>query len=229
MTKVVTGNDIIDISRISVTAARLAIVSVIAALLFFVSLHILSPEFDLSWRMVSEYAGGNYSWVLSLMFVSWALGTWALAFAIRSQVRTRAAKIGYVLLIITGIGELLASMFDITSPVHALTDVIGAGFLPIAAILISVSLGRMQAWFAARKLLLWTASLTLLSVVLLIVTLIIEAVTYQNVVGSLPSQVPKSLPPGVIGVSGWANRFLVVTYCAWIILVAWQAIRVRGH
>jgi hypothetical protein len=48
--------------------------------------------------MVSEYANGQYGWVLSLMFASWALSSWALVFAIRLQARTIAGRIGLVLL-----------------------------------------------------------------------------------------------------------------------------------
>jgi hypothetical protein len=33
----------------------------------------------------------------------------------------------------------------------------------------------------------------------------------------------------VIGLVGWANRLLVVTYCAWVITVAWQAIVLHGR
>ncbi len=39
-------------SKIEVTGARLSIATVAAALLLLVSLHVLSPEFDPSWRMV---------------------------------------------------------------------------------------------------------------------------------------------------------------------------------
>ncbi|MBV8068249.1 MAG: DUF998 domain-containing protein [Candidatus Eremiobacteraeota bacterium] len=44
--------------------------------------HVLSPEFDPSWRVVSEYADGRYAWVLTLMFALCAFGTWALAYAV---------------------------------------------------------------------------------------------------------------------------------------------------
>jgi len=60
-----------DTARISLPAAGLAIVAATAALLLLASLHVLSPEFDPSWRMVSEYANGHYGWVLSLMFAAW--------------------------------------------------------------------------------------------------------------------------------------------------------------
>lgn len=72
--------------------ARLAIAAAAATLLLLAGLHVLSPELDPSWRMVSEYANGRYGWVLSLMFVSWALSSWALAFAMWSHVKTAAGK-----------------------------------------------------------------------------------------------------------------------------------------
>jgi hypothetical protein len=51
---------------ISAPAAWLAIAASAATLLLLASLHFLSPEFDPSWRMVSEYAFGHFGPVLSL-------------------------------------------------------------------------------------------------------------------------------------------------------------------
>ena len=102
------------------TAARLSLAAAIATLLTLAVLHLLSPEFDPSWRMVSEYANGGYGWVLSLMFASWAVSSWALAFAIWPQVGTRAGKIGLFFLIAAGIGEAMASVFDINHSLHDL-------------------------------------------------------------------------------------------------------------
>ena len=213
---------------ISKPAAYLAIAVSAAVLLLLASLHVLSPEFDPSWRMVSEYANGQYGWVLSLMFASWAVSSWALAFAIWSQVGTRAGKIGLFFLIAAGIGEAMASVFDINHALHGLAGMIGIGSLPVAAMLISVSLGRTQAWTAAKKSLLSTANLTWISVVLLIVSFIIMIVTYTQAGGDMnTTEVPTSLPTGVIALVGWTNRFLIGAYCAWVITVAWQALRVR--
>jgi hypothetical protein len=60
-------------SRIAKPAALLAIALTVIALLLLASLHLLSPEFAPSWRMISEYALGHYGWVLSLMFLSMGL------------------------------------------------------------------------------------------------------------------------------------------------------------
>jgi protein-S-isoprenylcysteine O-methyltransferase Ste14 len=90
--------------RISVPTAQLAIGAAAAVVLLLASLHVLSPEFDPCWRVVSEYANGNYGWVLSLMFAAGALSNWALGFAVWPQVHSRSGRTGLILLIISGIG-----------------------------------------------------------------------------------------------------------------------------
>lgn len=217
----------------SVAGARIAAGSAVATLLLLASLHILSPEFDPSWRMVSEYANGNYGWVLSLMFGAWALSSWALGLALWSKVESRAGKIGVCFLMTSGVGEAMASVFDINHPLHDVAGAIGVLSLPVAAMLISVPLSRTQPWFAARNELLWTANLTWVSVVLMVVSLIALGVTFTHAGGHVPANgkaLPPGavLPPGAIAVVGYANRMLVVTYCLWVMIVAWQAIRFWG-
>ena len=214
-------------TEISLPMARWAIATSAAVLLLLASLHMLSPEFNPSWRMVSEYANGQYGWVLSLMFASWAVSSWVLVFMIRSQVKTVAGRIGLLFLIAAGVGEAMASVFDINHPLHGLASIIGVGSLPIAAMLISISLGRTQAWSFAKKALLWTAKLTWISVVLLAASFVLMIVTFTQSGAPLPAEPPTTLPPGVIGLVGWANRFLIVAYCVWVIAVAWQAIKVH--
>jgi hypothetical protein len=207
-------------------AASLAIVAAGAALLLLAGLHILSPEFDPSWRVVSEYANGRYGWLLSLMFASWAVSSFALAFAIRSRVRTRGGRIGLGFLVLAGVGQAMAAVFDINHPLHDLAGVLGIGGLPVAAMLISVSLIRTKPWFASRKALLWTANLTWVSVVLMAATFAIMIATYLSAGGDMTAKVVTALPPGVLGLVGWTNRLLIVAYCAWVITVAWQARRI---
>jgi hypothetical protein len=100
-----------DIPEIEAIGALLAMVAAAATLLLLISLHILSPEFDPSFRMVSEYALGRDAWVLSLMFLAWGMSSWALALAIWSQVKTKAGKVGLWFLVIAGLGEAMASIF----------------------------------------------------------------------------------------------------------------------
>jgi hypothetical protein len=162
------------------------------------------------------------------MFITWALSSWALALALWSQVRTIASKIGLVFLILTGIGEAMGAVFDINHPLHGLAAMIGIPSLPVAAMLISVSLTRTDGWSAARKTLLWTANLTWVSLVLLAATFALLIVTYTQAGGDMTAgAAPTVLPAGVIAWVGWANRLLIVTYCVWVATVAWQALKLR--
>src|SRR5205807_6979399 len=104
--------------------------------LLLAGLHVLSPEFDPRWRVISEYALGHYAWVLSLMFVAGGVQAWALAVAIWSEVRTRTGRIGLGFLIAAGVGPAMASVFDITHPLHEAAGAIGVLCLPVAAMLI---------------------------------------------------------------------------------------------
>jgi hypothetical protein len=218
-----------DPSRIIEPAAWLAIIMTGATILLLASLHVLSPEFDPSWRMVSEYAFGHYGWILSLMFLSWAVSSWALAVAIWSQVKTKAGQVGLWLLVVAGIGEAMASVFDVTHETgHGIAGLLGVGGFPVAALLLSVALGRAQAWRGVRKTLLWIANLSWISVVLLAVTLILMTVQVAHANGGhLPHHAPKSLPPGAVGLDGWANRLIVLSNCLWVVVVGWQAIKLR--
>lgn len=220
-----------DILAIEVIAARLAFGAAAATLLLLASLHILSPEFDPSFRMVSEYALGHYGWVLSLLFLAWGISAWALAVALWTQVKTKAGKVGLWFLVIAGLGEALASVFDITHDVgHSIAGVLGIGGFPIAALLLSISLGRLSTWRSAKKPLLWLANLNWISVVLLGVTLVLMTVQFAQVYGGhLPQQAPAHLPTGVLGLDGWADRLIVLSNCLWVFVAARQALKLTGR
>jgi len=220
-----------EVDKISVPSAWAAIALTAAAILLLAALHVLSPEFNPSWRVISEYALGHYGWALSLMFLAWGAWTWALAVAIQSQVTAKPGKIGFAILLLAGFGEAMAAVFDVSHPIgHGIAGLLGVVGFPIVALLISASLGRTQAWARLKRPLLWLAHLTWVSVVLLILTLTTMTVQIAHANGEkLPQHAPKSLPPGVIALDGWADRLIVGSNCLWVIFVAWQAIRLRSR
>lgn len=226
MTKPLLAN---DPSKIVAPAAWLAIIMTAATILLLASLHVLSPEFDPSWRMVSEYAFGHYGWVLSLMFLSWGVSSWALAVAIWSQVKTRPGKVGLWFLVVAGIGEAMASVFDVTHDIgHGIAGLLGVVGFPIAALLLSVSLGRTEVWSGVKKMLFWIANLSWISVALLVATLVLMTMQVARANGGqLPQHAPKSLPPGVLALDGWANRLIVLSNCLWVFVAAWHATKLR--
>jgi hypothetical protein len=210
-------------------AGWLAILATGATLLLLASLHVLSPEFSPSWRVISEYALGHYAWVLSLMFLCWGIGSWALAVAIWSEIHTNSGRLGLWFLIIAGVGEAMASIFDVKHPIgHGVAGLLGVIGFPIAALLLSVALGRNETWSTARRPLLWIANLSWISVVLLIAALATMTMQMARINGGhLPQHAPKSLPAGVFALDGWADRLIVVSNCAWVLLADWHAIPVR--
>ncbi len=195
-------------------AARVALTAGLTTLACLAGLHVLSPEFDPSWRVVSEYALGSHARVLSLMFLAWAVSSWGLALALWPQVKTLAGRVGLFFLAVAGVGEAMASVFDLSRlTLHNLAGALGVLSLPVAALLISVSLSRTQAWYSARLVIGGVACLTWLS----LAAMAFAMATLRGKAGwpRLPI--------------GWPNRLLVVVYCAWVIVVAWRVLRLRGR
>jgi hypothetical protein len=193
-------------------AARLAFAAAVLSLLALAALHLLSPEFDPAWRMVSEYALGRYEWVLALMFLTQAGSSIALFFAIKSQIRTFGGKIGLFFLLAAGLGLTLAAIFDWTSPLHGLAAMIGIPSQAIASIVLSVSLSRKQPQVFSRKPLLITANLVWISLLVMQILLFMGLAKTGGEIG-----------PEVL--VGWPNRILIVAYCAWLLTAASQARR----
>ena len=214
--------------RANELAARLAIGASALAFALLVSLHVLSPEFSPAWRMISEYANGQYSWVLSLMFVAYGLSMLGLAFSLRSQLATRRGRVGLVLLTLSGIGAASAAIFDVNQEaLHELAGALGYFGLPVPAMLITTSLCRIQPWSAVRKPLLLAANLTWITLVLWIGSFVVMIATVILALGGMPTTPPADLPPGVIGLVGWTNRLAVLSAWAWVVAVAWQVIKVH--
>jgi len=195
-------------SQAAELAAWLAILATGATIFLLISLHALSPEFSPSWRVISEYAFGHYAWVLSLMFLSRGIGTWALVVAIWSQVHTNSGKVGLWFLIIAGTGEAMASSYALHPPLstrgtlHVVFGTSQLALLPFAALLINLSLVRNnEAWRPTRRLLLWTAGFPLFG----FLSFAVYSAIFVFPLG------PGAYGPGVN--IGWPPRFAFLTSC----------------
>lgn len=219
-----------DAHRAHLPAAFAAFVFTGLTLVILVLLHVVSPEFDPSWRMVSEYANGRFGWLLSLMFASWALGTWFLAYALFPLAEGKLAKAAIVFLVIAGLGEAMAAAFDINHPWHMHAAVLGMNGLPIAAILIGMAFGKAGQWGGSRTTMAWLSNLPWIAWLLMAIAMAIFFTTLSNAgVEMTPESKPlEAVPPGVVAVGGWANRFLIFAYCAWAIGAAWEMWRSRA-
>ena len=199
--------------------ANAAIALAALTLLCLFALHLLSPDFDPSWRMVSEYARGKYSWLLSLMFGSWALSTWMLALAIVSANRITHSKAGLIFLAIAGLGEAMASICDIDHPLHDLAGMFGILGLPIGALLVSRNLRGQPTGAKSRNSVRWMANLPWISLLIFVGSMVIMYIQFTRAGGQVSPHVTQ-LPKGVTGLNGWANRLLILVYCSWTITAA---------
>jgi hypothetical protein len=201
------------------TAARVACAAAATFLVLLAALHVLKPEFDPSWRMISEYEIGRYGWVMMLAFLSLAFSHVCLVVALRAQVPTLGGTIGLILLLVSALGMAIAAIFT-TDPItiaagavtpsgtmHGLGFFLGIPTVPIATTLLSISLARNPAWAWARRSLFWMTGLVWLSLAvfgLSILTLF---------KGTFGPDVP----------IGWQNRLVMLAYSGWVIVAAWRA------
>lgn len=206
---------------IPLLAARVAFASSAVCLVLLAALHVIKPELDPSWRLVSEYAIGTHGWVMTLCFLAQSLGCAALFIAIRSQVRGWVGYLGLFLLLTAALAPAMAAVFpsdpitispaevSATGHMHVLSAMIGIPSLPIAAMLISFHLARQPAWSSKRGPILWSAVAALFAFVLM--------VAQRRV------QLPQRGTFGPEVLIGWPNRFLILTYCGWVMTLGWQA------
>lgn len=194
----------------------------IAALLSLLALHIVSPEFQPSWRMVSEYALGEHKWLITTFFLAWGISSLLLAFSLWPTVETGWARVGVLLLAVSGVGELMGGLFDLNHAGHGLAALLGVPTLPIAALLLAYHLVTLHGWIDNRGMFLLLSHSTWISLVLMAVAMGVMMAGFKA--AGLPMgpglPAPDRVPDGVIALAGYANRWLVVCYIAWVLVVS---------
>jgi hypothetical protein len=194
--------------------AKIAIAAAAASALLLVALHVLSPEFDVSWRMVSEYAIGQHGGLLTAVFITWAAASWALAVALRSLRTTWLGRVGLLFLVFAGVGQLMGGLFDLNHPLHGVAFAIGVPSLTLAALLVTLALRRSGADIA-----MWPAHFSWMSLVLMAATMVLflASLSAAGVEVSGQSGPLAALPEGVTAYNGWANRLLFAASYLWLI------------
>jgi len=169
-------------------------------------LHVLKPEYDPSWRMISEYSLGRHGWVMRLAFLTMAvaLGATCLALWPFGHVWT----IGLAFVALGAVGAAFIDAYRITTPradatpvgrAHtALGAVLLAGFPPAALL---AGLG-VTAEFG------WTLAIATVAPFAGLVWFLIAAAPAHGEGGSPEIRI------------GWPDRFCVLAYLAWVVLAA---------
>jgi hypothetical protein len=105
-----------------------------------------------------------------------------------------------------------------TGTIHLISGTTQLLTLPVAALLINLSLARRnKAWARARTALLWTAVLPVVALIGFLTHLAVFVLPLG----------PNAYGPGVQ--IGWPPRILFLTYAVWVMGVASKAIAVRRH
>ena len=212
-------NALKQVSGYSNAWAYISLISIGLFLFLLILLHFLKSDLSPAWHMVSEYAIGQYGWMMQVAFGCLALGCVSIAVAGWEQVLATSGRIGLVLLVIAAIG-LTTAAFNNADPVntpkaemshhgeiHGLGFMIGVPCLTIAILLISLSLRANQSWDWARQPLLWLAQFPWISIIAMAAIILIILPKYDGKFG-----------PSVF--IGLPNRLWVLACCAWIILIA---------
>ena len=212
-------------------AARWAIAAALGWQALLVALIFLRPDLDPSWHTISEWALGRYGWLMVLAFILSATSYALLFVALRSQVSVWWGRVGLWILLLcaictAGVGVFVTDPMPLTPArplttsgvVHIVSGAAAAVLLPFAALLINLGLAlRNPAWRPARRLLSWIAPLPFIA--LLGSALHLALFVMPLGVGAYG--------PGVQ--IGWPPRLVFLAYTAWLITVAWQALRRVGR
>lgn len=193
-------------------------------------LHFLSPEYHPGWRMIREYANGKHRWAITWFFLFWGTSTFLTSVLLWNEVSTGWALTGVVLIAVSGIGAIMGGLFDINHKLHGLSFALGVPTLPIGALIVSYHLSVNPDWDYKIAPAIWTAHAMWISVVVMALTMMVLFSGFKKAgVPFGPDAEPVSeLPKGVIGISGYANRLLVLAYVAWVLIMAWAWFKVQN-
>jgi hypothetical protein len=206
-------------TTVTSTAAQITLAAVAAFSSLLVLVHVLKPEIDPSWRMISEYEIGRHGWLMRLAFVCWSVSVFAVAVVLWPD----ALILGGVALVVVGVGPLGAAIFatdpittppESTSTAHRWHALFGAVFVlgfPIAATLAGWNVASSDFFATSHG---WPGWLSWVPWSGLIVFLG-SAVVFQ-------ARAKRRAGPDVP--IGWPNRFMVLTYVAWLAVAAWMVL-----
>ena len=199
------------------------------SLLCLLLLHFVSPEYDPSWRMISEYAMGKYKALLTAFFVLSAASTMMLPILLWNETAGLWSKVGLVLVVLSGIGSLMGGLFDLKHPLHGAAFALGVPTIMVGALLVSYHLVKQPGWAQYPTAMLLSAHAIWISLVLMGVSMVVMMNGFRQAgvpmgPGATP---PDTVPAGVVAVAGYFNRLLVVCNTAWIMVMAYVYLMLR--
>ena len=164
-------------ARVTMFVALLALVGLAVKFLSIAALHFLRPDVNPVLEPISNYGVGSYGFLLTVADIGSALATFALVVGLYLGMAPSGwSYVGLFLLGLYGLSELLAGIFPIdvggeattVGRIHNIVGNISFFCFPIAAILLSLRMGKDQRWQSFRRPALALSIVVLLSVILTI-------------------------------------------------------------
>lgn len=196
--------------------AQASITAVIIFLALLGTIHIIKPEIDPSWRVISEYEIGRFGWLMQIAFFFLAAASLSLFIALKSHLKSLTGRIGLVLLLITVVGVTMGALFvsdPITTPrdeftqtgnLHNVGGVLSVLVFPFVATFITLALSRIKTFKSIRLILILLLTFVWVSVLMFYTIYYIAGETGPNTL------------------IGWPNRVFIFFYSMWLIVVAWK-------
>lgn len=198
-------------------AATVAVAAGGVFALLLAALHVLEPEYDPTWRFVSEYALGRVGWLMPLAFAALAVSLAATTICVARHARGILGRLGIGLIGVAAAGLLLAAFFrtdPITTPVELYTvsgqlHVLGAAldYSPLGMLLVALAVTRPPEWRRHRRRLLLSTALPLAATIAIVLALPADG----------------RFGPGVL--AGLFGRVLLVSYLGWALALRTTLLR----
>jgi hypothetical protein len=202
-----------ETSQLAKRSGLFAVATSVAFQLLMIAAILLRPEIDPARKPISEYAIGRLGWLTVLGFLAAAAAYGCLAAALRHELRDRIGRIGLFMLCYCAFATAVVGLFvadPVTTPmtqlsamgrIHVVAGISAFVVLPMAAVVINISLSCTVAWAESPMLLLVTGLLPTIG----LATLVALAAT-------------------VTPAEGWPPRLMFLTYTAWTVAIAIRSV-----
>ena len=201
-----------------VTLARMTMISSSTFAVLLLLLHIIQPQLDPTWNFISEYARGNFGWLMSLAFVALAVTCVSGTLLFWKTIPGWAGRVGSVLLGLSSIGMLLAALF-VTDPINTPMDQLSTSgtlhsiggqlnLTSFAVLFLAIGLAKNSLLKDVKKPLWITTIICLLADIAFIAT----AASSNGVFG-----------PGVY--TGLCGRIMMLSFVTWMIIASMHIIK----
>jgi hypothetical membrane protein len=195
---VTTGNGRARIARMT---ERVVFLCAAYYVIVLIVLHILEPEFDPRFRFMSEYALGDYGWLMTTTFFALGLAPLAAAIGLRTVNQlSRSTRIGLGLLVVAAMFIWLAGVFRDSIP-HLLAGVVAFPSMVMAVLVLSWTFRRAAGWQTMYR-------------VTLLIALVMLAMLFLMV--------------GDLGMPGLQQRIFIFLFLLWLSIVVHRSVRLSA-